>query len=94
MTSSSEKDRYRASYGTRLDLILKEKNVDTVLIIGAAFNVCCESPGRDGFFLNHRVLSLDHCNATRNGECDKGPSKTSEWYLVYALPSMEPIADI
>ena len=69
-----DKDRYSAFFGTKLDIVLKEKGIQNVIITGLASNVCCESTARDAFFLNYRVMFLDDCNATLNDEMHRGAS--------------------
>jgi ureidoacrylate peracid hydrolase len=41
------KNRYSAFVGTTLSDIVKEKNVDTVVVVGFMTNFCCESTTRD-----------------------------------------------
>ena len=41
------KNRYSAFVGTTLNDIVKEKNIDTVVIVGFMTNFCCESTARD-----------------------------------------------
>ena len=39
-----EKPRYGAFHGTDLDLILRNRGIDTVIVTGICTNVCCERP--------------------------------------------------
>jgi nicotinamidase-related amidase len=41
-----------------VDLQLKARNIDTILITGTATNVCCESTARDAMLLDYKVIML------------------------------------
>lgn len=62
------KYRYSAFYGTELELVLREHNIDTVIISGVATSVCCDSTARDAFFRDFRVIFLADCTATFDKE--------------------------
>ena len=89
-----DKDRYSAFFGTKLDIILKEKGIQNVIITGLASNVCCESTARDAFFLNYRVIFLDDCNATLNDEMHRGAVENIKLVFGYVLNSQELIEKI
>lgn len=38
--------------------LLKERNIDTVLIVGTVTNVCCESAARDAYELGYKVIMV------------------------------------
>jgi nicotinamidase-related amidase len=59
-----DKPRYSAFYKTNLDDILKSKRIDTLIIVGLATNVCCESTARDAFFRDYKVLFISDLNVT------------------------------
>lgn len=50
------KRRYSAFYGTDLDLLLREQNVDRVVIAGIKTNVCLRSTVQDAFAAGYRVI--------------------------------------
>ncbi len=58
-----EKHRYSAFYGTDLDIILRNLNIDTLIITGVVTNFCCESTARDAMFRDYKVIFLSDCNA-------------------------------
>lgn len=89
-----DKDRYSAFFGTKLDIILKEKGIQNVIITGLASNVCCESTARDAFFLNYRVVFLDDCNATLNDEMHRGAVENIKLVFGYVLNSQELVEKI
>ena len=54
------KHRYDGFFGTDLDLILRARQVDTVVMTGVTTNVCVESTARQAFFHGYRlVLAAD-----------------------------------
>lgn len=59
-----DKDRYSAFYGTNLEIILRNRGIDTLIVTGVASNVCCESTARDAFFRDFLVLFVSDCTAT------------------------------
>lgn len=59
-----EKRRYSAFQNTDLELILRNKGIDTVIIGGVATNICCESTAREAFFKDFKVVFLSDGNAT------------------------------
>ncbi|MGI0079306.1 MAG: cysteine hydrolase family protein [Nitrososphaerales archaeon] len=59
-----DKSRYSAFYKTKLESILFEKEARTLIVVGLATNVCCESTARDAFFRNFRVVVVSDLCAT------------------------------
>ena len=58
------KPRFGAFHGTDLELILRSKRIDTVIIGGIATNVCCETTAREANVRDFRVLFLKDGTAT------------------------------
>ncbi|SRR5579862_2018518 len=60
-----EKKRFSAFIqgSSKLDEVLKERGIDTILITGTVTGVCCESTARDGMMLNYRVVMVTDGNA-------------------------------
>jgi ureidoacrylate peracid hydrolase len=63
----SSKDRYSAFHSprSRLDAMLRERDIDTVLIAGTLTNICCETTARDAMQLDYKVVMLSDGCATR-----------------------------
>jgi ureidoacrylate peracid hydrolase len=59
-----KKHRYSAFIGTELDLILRSRGIQTVVVTGVATNVCVESTARDAFMRDYHVVLLSDCSAT------------------------------
>jgi len=51
-----------------LDAILRARGIDTLIIVGTATNVCCESSARDAMMLNYKVFFVSDANACRTDE--------------------------
>jgi nicotinamidase-related amidase len=59
-----KKHRYSGFFGTDLDIILREWEVDTVIISGTTTENCCQATARDAMFRNYRVVFLSDATAT------------------------------
>jgi len=53
---------------SELDAILRARGIDTLIIVGTATNVCCESTARDAMMLNYKVFFVSDANACRTDE--------------------------
>jgi ureidoacrylate peracid hydrolase len=64
------KNRYSPfiASASRLNEVLKEKAIDTLLIAGTKTNVCCESTARDAMMLDYKVVILSDCTAALSDE--------------------------
>lgn len=59
-----EKPRFGAFYGTDLDLILRTRGINSVIIAGIATNVCCETTAREAWVRDYRVFFLSDGTTT------------------------------
>ena len=50
------KRRYSGFFQTTLDLTLRERGIDTVIVTGVVTNICVRSTVHDAFFLSYKVL--------------------------------------
>lgn len=66
-----KKPRFGAFSGTDLDLILRGKGVDTVIIGGIATNICCETTAREANHHEYKVVFLSD-GTTTAGYADQG----------------------
>ena len=63
------KYRYSALIGpSNLEAVLREKDIDTVIITGTLTNVCCESTARDAMMLGFKTVFVADANATRSDD--------------------------
>jgi nicotinamidase-related amidase len=53
-----EKPRFGAFHGTDLEMILRTRAIDTIIISGIATNVCCDTTAREAMVRDFRVLFL------------------------------------
>lgn len=60
-----EKPRFGAFHGTDLELILRSRGLDSVIISGIATNVCCETTAREATVRDFRVFFLSDGTATK-----------------------------
>lgn len=60
------KPRYGAFHGTDLELILRSRGIDTVIISGIATNICCETTAREAAQRDFRVVFLSDGTATKD----------------------------
>lgn len=51
-----------------LDAKLRARGIDTLIVVGTATNVCCESTARDAMMLNYKVFFVSDANACRTDE--------------------------
>jgi nicotinamidase-related amidase len=59
-----DKPRFGAFHGTDLELILRTRNIDTLIISGVATNVCCETTAREAAVRDFKVFFLSDGTAT------------------------------
>jgi biuret amidohydrolase len=59
-----EKPRYGAFHGTDLELILRSRGIDSVIITGIAANVCAETTAREATVRDFRVFFLSDATST------------------------------
>jgi len=60
------KHRYSAFFQTDLDLILRSRNIENLLVAGVLTNVCVESTVRDAFNRNYQPCLIADCCASYN----------------------------
>ncbi|MDQ3850796.1 MAG: cysteine hydrolase [Actinomycetota bacterium] len=57
------KHRFSGFFETRLDAILKERGITSLVFTGCTTSICVESTLRDAFFRDYRCLLLEDCTA-------------------------------
>jgi len=63
------KRRYSAFYATGLDALLRELDVDAMVLTGVLTNICIQHTAADSFFRGYRVIvPVDCVNALTPGE--------------------------
>ena len=69
-----DKPRFGAFHGTDLELILRKRGIDTIIIGGVATNICCETSAREAAVRDFRVIFLSDGTAT----ADMGDASAQE----------------
>jgi ureidoacrylate peracid hydrolase len=65
------KRRYSAFFGTDLDLHLRERNIETVIVTGVVTNICVRSTVHDAFFLGYEVVVPVECVAATSPQAQE-----------------------
>ena len=88
-----EKTRFSAFIqgSSKLDEILKNLGIDTVIVTGALTNVCCEATARDAMMLNYKTVFVSDANAARTDE-EHNASLSSVFRIFGAVHSTEEVA--
>jgi nicotinamidase-related amidase len=59
-----EKPRFGAFHGTDLEILLRSRGIDTIIVTGISTNVCCETTAREAAVRDFHVLFVDDATAT------------------------------
>ena len=59
-----DKPRFGAFHGTDLELILRSRGIDTIIVTGIATNVCCETTAREANVRDFHVFFLSDGTST------------------------------
>jgi ureidoacrylate peracid hydrolase len=62
------KHRFSAFQGGDLDIVLRSRNIRTVVMTGVATNVCVETTAREAFVRDFHVVLVSDCSATYRQE--------------------------
>ncbi len=79
------KHRFSGFVGTDLDLVLRGKGIQTVVMTGFTSNVCVETTARDAFNRNYYVVFVDDCcGAPLPGEHEAAATNISRYFGLVA----------
>jgi hypothetical protein len=59
-----EKPRFGAFHCTDLELLLRSRGIDTIMVTGISTNVCCETTAREAAIRHFHVLFVEDATAT------------------------------
>ncbi len=64
------KNRFGAFIGSqgRMETLLRDSGIDTLLIVGTVTNMCCETTAREAAMLSFKTIMLSDANAGRSDE--------------------------
>jgi ureidoacrylate peracid hydrolase len=65
------KRRYSAFYQTDLDLFLRERKIESVIVTGVVTNICVRSTVHDAYFLGYDVIIPVECVAATSPEAQE-----------------------
>lgn len=86
------KHRYGGFTGTNLDLILRSHGIKTVILTGAATNVCVESTARETYMHDYYLVFLSDCTATMSQEAHEYTLKMMDQYFGQVASAEDVIA--
>jgi ureidoacrylate peracid hydrolase len=75
------KHRYGSFTGTNLDLLLRSQGIQTVILTGAATNVCVESTARETYMHDYYLVFVSDCTATMSQEAHDYTLKMMDTYF-------------
>jgi ureidoacrylate peracid hydrolase len=75
------KHRYGGFTGTNLDLLLRSHGIKTVILTGAATNVCVESTARETYMHDYYLVFVSDCTATMSTEAHDYTLKMIDQYF-------------
>jgi nicotinamidase-related amidase len=73
-----EKPRFGAFHGTDLELLLRCRGIDTVVITGISTPICCDTTAREAHARDFRVLLVSDATATTGDDADEAQRFTLE----------------
>ena len=76
-----DKFRYSALIGTRLDMILRAQQMETLLITVVSTNVCVETTARGGCLPDYRIVPVkDACAAYQRAALEMTLSNIADYF--------------
>jgi nicotinamidase-related amidase len=66
-----QKRRYSAFHGTGLDQLLRELEVDTLILTGVVTDICIQHTAADAFFRGYKLIVPEDCVEAVNEETQK-----------------------
>ena len=78
-----KKHRYSGFFGTDLDIILRTRKIDTVVVTGVTTETCCHATARDAMFNGYRVAFISDATGTYDfPDCGFGEIPAAELHRV------------
>jgi ureidoacrylate peracid hydrolase len=86
------KHRYSAFVDTELDMILRARGIETLVMTGVASNVCVESTARDGFMKDYYIVFTSDASATTSPAVHEATLQNVRDYFGVVASAAEVIA--
>ena len=83
------KHKYDAFFETDLDSILRNNRIKTIIIVGTATNVGCETTARSRFFRDYQVAFPSDCNASFDDGMHQASLKTIDMFFGRVMTTEE-----
>ena len=81
------KTRFSGFWASRLDQVLKERNIGTLIMAGGTTTVCVESTVRDALFLEYNALVLSDCTRDISPELHESALARIEMFFGWVCES-------
>jgi ureidoacrylate peracid hydrolase len=75
------KTRFSGFTGTSLETVLRSRNVESLILLGATTTVCVESTVRDAMFLDFNALVLSDCTSDLTPELHKAALQRTDLFF-------------
>lgn len=75
------KRRYSAFFGTDLDLLLRERRIDRLLIVGVKSHVCIRATIQDAFGYGYEALLIRECTGSNRPHLHEASLEDIERYM-------------
>ncbi|MCC2624299.1 MAG: isochorismatase family protein [Burkholderiales bacterium] len=89
-----DKNQYSAFYKTNLDEILKQNQIEDIIITGVMTNCCCETAARDAFMRGYRVFFINDATATVNEDLHLSTLKNLSFGFAYIQNTQDLVNNI
>jgi nicotinamidase-related amidase len=77
------KRRYSGFYASGLDALLRDLNINALVLVGVLTNICIQHTAADAFFRNYKVIiPIDAVNALTQDEHETGLAFMKRMYMV------------
>ncbi len=86
-----QKHRYSAFIDTDLDMILRARGIETLVMTGIASNVCVESTARDGFMKDYYIVFTSDASATTSPDAHEATLRNIRDFFGVVVSSTEVI---
>src|SRR4051794_4837394 len=86
------KPRYGGFEGTDLDLILRGRDIKTLIMTGVGTNVCVETTARDGYQKNYGIVFVEDCTATTSVADHEATLRTIGTFFGLVVPAADVLA--
>ena len=88
------KHKYDAFHETNLDAILRNQDVETVIIVGTATNICCDTTARSAFMRDYQVTFLSDATASFNDNMHDVTLQTMEMLFGRVMSTDEVLTEL